>query len=92
MSDKGYIYANELGIDYPLPPKKNCGSCKNSKVTNPGAHIPGCGCGLLPYIAKKKGISKINPQVNNVWGTCKFHNISLKAIKELETLLFNDAK
>ena len=33
-------------------PKKRCGNCRYSMVTNPGANIPGLGCKLKKMLCK----------------------------------------
>ena len=86
-----YTWPDELGIGYPEKQKKNCGSCKNGRVTNAGACIPGYACKVIEYIAKKRKIGNVNSQVNAQWGTCKFHNIPLRSIKDVESVLFDTA-
>lgn len=92
MSD--YIYPVDAlpELEYPKPPDKCCGGCCNSRITNPGASSPGLQCNLIVYLFKSKQIDNGNPQVDHVWGTCKFHGIPLKSIKDLKSILFKGAK
>lgn len=85
-----YVYPKDAlpEIEYAERPKKSCRACCNGQVTNAGAHIPGYECTLIEYLFKLKKIENGNPQVDEGWGTCKFHNIPLKSIKDMRAILF----
>jgi hypothetical protein len=42
----------EMGYKEHQLPKKRCGNCRYSMVTNPGANIPGLGCKLKKMLCK----------------------------------------
>ena len=82
----------ELDIGYPCGPDKRCGTCCNPEVTNAGAVIPGFQCSLIKWLAPRLGITNANPCVDSRWGTCKYHNVPLEAIKELALVLWPDGE
>ena len=42
----------EMGYKEHQLPKKRCGNCTQTFVTNPGANIPGLGCKLKKMLCK----------------------------------------
>lgn len=80
-----YIYPQDglPEMEYDEPKKeKHCRNCRNSAITNPGAVTPGLECKIMAMLFKKKKIENGMDQVDGWFGSCKFHNMTLKAIKQ----------
>ena len=87
-----YVYPKEavpeMNYKGPRVPKKRCGNCKHSKVTNAGAIIPGLECRIMVKLFKEKGYKQgtnkqgkyvLNmTQVDAAYGTCDLHELSKK--------------
>lgn len=84
MSD--YVYPKdvlpEMEYDEPIIKQNRCGNCRNSIVTNPGAIRPGLRCRVMTKLFEKKNIENGNGQVGKFFGSCKFHNMTLKSINQ----------
>lgn len=78
-----YIYPRDglPELEYDDPQKEeSCGTCINSIVTNPGANIPGLACCVMTDLFKKKNIENGMDQVSKSYGSCKFYDMTPKAI------------
>lgn len=53
-------------------PKKCCGRCGNSEVTNPGANIPGLACKIIRAMNRQSGLGCGNSQVHEE-SICEFY-------------------
>ena len=71
-----------MGYKEPKEPK-NCGRCRHSEVTNPGAYIPGLRCLVMAKIYKRRKKEFGNCQVDLDLGTCRLFNMKWPEINKI---------